>query len=203
MEEIGAGLWWWSVRHPDWTPEDLEDGAGWEQIVSSYALVTDSELLLFDPLIEDWAWLDGQVEEHGPPTILLTLFWHARSSQQVLDRYDGATLWAHEPAAEWIGERTRYTSTFVVGDELPAGVEAIPIHRAQEVAYWLPAQDAAVIGDAILGHGERAGLFPPSWVRDDKVRAAAIEAVRELVDRRPARLLLTHGGPTDPSAVEV
>jgi glyoxylase-like metal-dependent hydrolase (beta-lactamase superfamily II) len=203
MEEIGAGLWWWSVPHPDWTPEDLEDGAGWEQIVSSYALVTDSEFLLFDPLIEDWAWLDGQVEEHGPPTILLTLFWHARSSQQVLDRYDGATLWAHEPAAEWIGERTRYTNTFNVGDDLPGTLEAIPMHRVKEVAYWLPRRDAVVIGDAILGHGDRAALFPPSWVLDEEVRAAAIEAVRQLVERGPTRLLLTHGGPMEPAALEV
>jgi glyoxylase-like metal-dependent hydrolase (beta-lactamase superfamily II) len=205
VEEIAPKLWWWTALHPDWNPEDLEGGEGWEQIVSSYALATDDTFLLFDPLVEDWDSLDRQVEEHGPPAILITLFWHARSAQQLLDRYDGTSVWAYEPAAEWIGERTRYTTKFNAGDSLPAGIEAIPMPRVAEVAYWLPQHNSVVVGDTILRHGDRATLFPATWVarRKQEIIDAAKQSVRELMERSPDRLLLTHGGPTDPSALEV
>jgi glyoxylase-like metal-dependent hydrolase (beta-lactamase superfamily II) len=204
VEEIAPKLWWWTSLHPDWTPEDLEGGEGWEQIVSSYALATDDTFVLFDPLIEDWDSLDRQVEEQGQPAILITLFWHARSAQQLLDRYDGASVWAYEPAAELIGERTRYTNAFRAEDALPAGIEAIPMARAYEVAYWLPQQNSVVVGDTILRHGDRATLFPPSWAyQKQEIIDAAKQSVRELIERNPDRLLLTHGGPTDPEALEV
>ncbi|MGH3080900.1 MAG: hypothetical protein ACRDNH_07165 [Gaiellaceae bacterium] len=202
MQEIATGLWWWTASHPDWTPEDLEHGRGWKQVVSSYALAAGIGLVLFDPLVEDWDWLDRRVEEHGPPAVLITILWHARSSQQILDRYDGASLWSHEPAAEWIGERARVTNTFLPGEELPGGVEAVSMRRIEEVAYWLP-NDAVVVGDTILRHVDRAALCPPTWVRKSETFDAAREAVGALMARGPSDLLLTHGGPTDPGALEV
>ena len=203
MKEIGAGLWCWSLPHPEWAPDDLEDGAGWEQVVSSYALAADGTLLLFDPLVEDWATLDRQVEEHGPPAVLITIMWHVRSAPEIVERYEKASVWAHAPAAAWIGERTRYTDTFDVGDELPGGVEAVPMRRIEEVAYWLPSHSAAVVGDTILGHGDGAAMCPATWVRRSETIEPARQAVRELLGRRPERLLLTHGGPKDPAALQV
>lgn len=203
MEELGPGLWWWTASHPEWTPEDLEGGAGWEQVVSSYAIGARDELVLFDPLVEDWDSLDGLVEQHRPPAILITILWHVRSSQQILDRYAGATLWANEPAAEWIGKRARITHTFHPGDELPGGVEAIPMRRIEELAYLLPEHSAVVVGDTILRHGDRAELCPPTWVRKSETFAGAEQAARELVERAPDRLLLTHGGPTDLEALRL
>jgi glyoxylase-like metal-dependent hydrolase (beta-lactamase superfamily II) len=143
------------------------------------------------------------VEEHGPPAILVTILWHARSSQEILDRYDSAALWAHEPAAEWVGERTRVTNTFKVGEALPGGVEPIHMRRIEEVAFWLPSHNAVVVGDTILGHGDRAALCPPTWVRKSETFEPAREAVRELMARKPDRLLLTHGGPMDPAALDM
>jgi glyoxylase-like metal-dependent hydrolase (beta-lactamase superfamily II) len=203
VQEIAPQLWWWTAPHPDWTPEDLEGGKGWERLVSSYALLAYDKLLLFDPLIEDWAALDRMVEQHGPPAVLITIFWHVRSTQEILDRHEGASVWVHEPAAEWIGERTRYTNVFKVGDEVPGGVEAVDMRRIEEVAYWLPSHNAAVVGDTILGHDGRAELCPATWVRKHETFDAAEEAVRRLMERSPARLLLTHGGPTDPVALQL
>jgi glyoxylase-like metal-dependent hydrolase (beta-lactamase superfamily II) len=203
VEKVAPGLWWWSARHPDWTPEDLEDGEGWEEIVSSYALAADDAFVLFDPLVEDWNWLDRSVEQHGPPAVLITIFWHVRSSQEILDRYEGASLWAHEPAAEWVGERARYTNTFNVGDKLPGSVEAIHMRRIEEVAFSLPDHNAVVLGDTILGHDGRAALCPPTWVRKHETFDAAEDAVRQLMARPPERLLLTHGGPVDPESLQV
>jgi glyoxylase-like metal-dependent hydrolase (beta-lactamase superfamily II) len=203
MKEIAPGLWWWSEAHADWSPEDLEGGQGWEQVVSSYALAADGQLVLFDPLVADWPSLDRLVEAHGAPAVLVTILWHARSSQEILDRYDGAALWAHEPAAEWVAERTRVTNTFNVDDALPGAVEAIHMRRIEEVAFWLPSHNSVVVGDTILGHGDRAALCPPAWVRKHETFEPARQAVTELMQRKPDRLLLTHGGPMEPAALEV
>jgi glyoxylase-like metal-dependent hydrolase (beta-lactamase superfamily II) len=208
VQEIAPGLWWWSAPHPEWTPDAFKDGQGWQQIVSSYALVADDAFVLFDPLIPEgeesafWEALDRDVEHHGPPAILITIHWHVRSSQRILDRYDGATLWAHEPAAEWIGERIRYTNTFTLGDELPGDLEALPMHHYEEVAYWLPDHSATVVGDTILGYEGRARLCPASWLRAEESYDELRLSVQRLLDYPANRLLLTHGGPTDPNAFE-
>ena len=83
VDELGSGVWWWTASHPDWTPEDLEGGAGWEQVVSSFALAAGGDLVLFDPLVDDWDALDRLVAVHGPPAIMITILWHVRSSQRV------------------------------------------------------------------------------------------------------------------------
>jgi glyoxylase-like metal-dependent hydrolase (beta-lactamase superfamily II) len=199
VKEIGPELWWWSAAHPQWTPEDLEAGEGWEQVVSSYALAADG-LVFIDPLVESWEALDRLVETYGSPSVLITILWHVRSAPQILERYEGASVWAHEPAAEWIRERTPVTNTFVTGDDLPGGVEAVHMRRIEEVAYWLPNDNSVVVGDTILGHGESAAMCPPTWVRQSETIEPARDAVRELLERRPDRLLLTHGGPMNPKA---
>jgi glyoxylase-like metal-dependent hydrolase (beta-lactamase superfamily II) len=208
LQEIAPRLWHWTAPHPEWKPSYAR-GGGWEEIVSSYALVADDALVLFDPIVPAdepdrfWEALDGDVEHHGPPSILITLYWHARSSQEIADRYEGTAVWAHEPAARLVGRRVRYTHTFEVGDELPGGVEAIPLHNRDEVAFWLPSHKSTVIGDTILGGDGKARLCPPSWLRKsdsmDEVRAA----VHRILKVPENRLLLTHGGPTDPGALEV
>lgn len=204
VEQIAPGLWHWTAQHPDWNPR-----AGWGQVVSSYALVGDEALLLFDPLVPDdepdrfWEALDRDVDAHGPPEILITIFWHARSTQQILDRYGKGTAWWYEPALKDVGDRVRDPKTFVLGDELPGGVQAADMRQRVEVAYWLPNHYAVVIGDTLLGDGENARLCPESWLDDGDSMDEVLDAVKRLLDRQPSKLLLTHGGPTEPSALEV
>lgn len=201
IEQLAPHLWWWNAPHPDWGPSDFQNGRGWEREVSCYALASDGAFVLFDPLVPRgdegrfWAALDGDVEHHGPPAILLTVFWHARSSQEILDRYEGATTWAHEPSAEPVAERVRLTSTFREGEALPGGVEAIAMHHLDEAAFWLPSHRALVLGDSVLGYEGRAELCPPSWLRESESRAEHEASVRRALERDPERLLLTHGGP--------
>jgi glyoxylase-like metal-dependent hydrolase (beta-lactamase superfamily II) len=209
VNEIAPRLWWWTAPHPEWTPAALKDGRGWQQDVSSYALAAEDAFVLFDPLLPEddepafWEALDGDVEHHGPPAILITIFWHVRSSQAILDRYEGATLWAHERAAEWVAERIRYTNTFTPGGSLPGGVEALPMHHMEEVAYWLPDHGAIVVGDTMLGHDGVARLCPASWLRKEESYDEVRRCVQRVLGYPANRLLLTHGGPTDPNAVEV
>lgn len=202
IEHIAPHLWWWTAPHPDWSPSDFKNGQGWERDVSSYALVGDGSLVLFDPLVpkgdeeEFWKALDGDVEHHGPPAILLTVFWHVRSSPEILERYDGATLWAHQPSADDVRKRVEVTNTFNDGDVLPAAVEGFAMHHMNEAAFWLPSQGALVFGDSYLGYEDGVQACPESWLRrGESKRKLHASLERVLNSTKPGLLLLTHGGP--------
>lgn len=209
LEQIRPHLWWWTAPHPDWEPPDFQDGQGWERDVSSYALVEDDELVLFDPLVPAgdeerfWAALDGDVEHHGPPRILISVFWHARSAREILDRYDGSELFAHAPAAAEVAKRVPVTNTFADGDVPAGGVEAIAMHHMGEAAFWLPSHRALLFGDSVLGYEGRAEPCPASWLRDGESVEELEASVRRAVEREPELLLLAHGGPRPRAQLEL
>lgn len=209
IEQIATHLWWWTAPHPDWTADDFENGQGWERDVSSYALVADNSFVLFDPLVpaDDeerfWAALDGDVEHHGPPSILITVFWHARSAREIADRYEASTVYAHAPAAEEVGKRVAGLRTFAEGDVLPGGVEPITVAFLDEAAFWLPSHRALVFGDSVLGYDGRTELCPASWLGEDGSTEALETSVRRALERGPERLLLTHGGPRPRSELQL
>ena len=194
--ELRPRLWRWTARHPDWTPAEGAD-EGWEPDVGCYAYVAPDggTFVLFDPLVpaDDtegfWRALDDDVAHHGPPVVLLTIFWHARSSQQILDRYEGARLLAYEPAREEIEKRTAVSDVFQLGDELPAG---IAVHAAGgtglEVAYRVSEYDALIVGDSMIARPNEPARV---WPSDESVRSA----LRALLEPQPELLLLTHGEP--------
>jgi hypothetical protein len=208
IEQIRPQLWHWAVPHPEWTPKARgKTGQGWDQMVSSYALVSNGDFVLIDPQIPDdendaaelWTALDGDVEHHGAPAILITLRWHVRSTPRIAERYEGTTIWAPKSETRAIRNRVAYTDTFTTGDELPGGVRAHELTRFKEAVFELPTHKALVFGDVVLD-GPR--LCPPSWLP----KGAAIEdlpgELRPLV-RNAELLLLTHGGPTPAADLEV
>jgi glyoxylase-like metal-dependent hydrolase (beta-lactamase superfamily II) len=194
IEEIAPRLWWWSAPHPEW-----------KQVVSSYAMVADDAFVLFDPLVPEdlWEALDGDVRHHGPPAILITVHFHIRSSRAIVERYDGSTVWGHEPALTKVRRRVGETKSFEEGDELPGAVEAVAMHHMDEAAFWLPSHEALVLGDSVVGTDERAELSPPSWLRKRETVDEQRASVQRALERGPKRLLLTHGGPIDPAALEL
>lgn len=194
IEEIAPRLWWWSAPHPEW-----------KQVVSSYAMVTDDAFVLFDPLVPEdlWEALDGDVRHHGPPAILITVHFHIRSSRAIVERYDGSTVWGHEPALTKVRRRIGETKGFEEGDELPGGIEAVAMHHMDEAAFWLPSHEALVLGDSVVGTDERAELSPPSWLRKRETVGEQRASVQRALERGPKRLLLTHGGPIDRAALEL
>ena len=194
IEEIAPRLWWWSAPHPEW-----------KQVVSSYATVTDDAFVLFDPLVPEdlWAALDGDVRHHGPPAILITVHFHVRSAQEILDRYDGSTLWGHEPALTKMRRRIGETKSFKEGDVLPGGVEAVAMHHMDEAAFWIPSHEALLLGDSVVGKDGRAELSPSSWLRKRETVDEQRASDERALERAPKRLLLTHGGPIDPAALEL
>jgi glyoxylase-like metal-dependent hydrolase (beta-lactamase superfamily II) len=209
IKQIEPHLWWWTAPHPDWGPPDFEDGEGWERDVSCYALFEGEQFVLFDPLVPAgdeerfWSALDGDVEHHGPPAILISVFWHARSSREILDRYDGSTLLAHEASKDEVAKRVPVTRTFSDGETLPGGVEAIAMHHMREAAFWLPGHHALLFGDSVLGYDGRAKPCPPSWLGEGESVEELEASVRRALERDPEQLLLTHGGPRPRSELQL
>ena len=203
VEQLRPGLWRWTTTHPEWTEE--QGGAeGWEAEVSSFALVEEDALVLIDPLVpaEDeneerfWRALDDDVAHHGPPQILLTLFWHVRSSPVIRARYPGARVWAPARRAEEARKRVEVDETFGDGDRLPGGIEVKPtVHRAEEL-FWIPAHRALVAGDVLLGTG--AGgirVCPDSWLVPGVTGSMLRDALQPLLDLPVELVLVAHGEP--------
>jgi len=187
-EELRPGLRRWTGRYDDWKGE-----------VASVALVTDAELVLIDPLLtgEQWDRLEHALGDRQPH-VLLTIHWHARSAAEVAKRFPGARVWAHSRNRAAIARRAPVTDVFRAGDPLPGGLAAMESRPRSEVLLWEPRSGALIVGDALLGDGEKgAGLHtcPASWLPEstdlDDLRASLRPAL-EL----PVELILTsHGAP--------
>jgi hypothetical protein len=206
VEQIRPRLWRWTATHPDWTPE--EGGPdGWDPEVASFALVEDDALVLIDPLVpaEDderfWRALDDDVAHHGPPQILLTVFWHTRSTQTILDRYEGASAYAPSAAADQARERVPTVELFDLGDTLPGGVEARgTVHRAEAVL-WIAKHRALAAGDILLGTRDGGvRVCPDSWLRPGVAGGQVREGLRPLLELPVELLLLAHGRPVRENA---
>jgi len=180
VREVANGLWYWTGRHPGWTP--AAGGVnGWDQEVGCYYYEGPDAVCLFDPLVpmEDrdrfFEALDRDVERAGQPVrILLTVDAHKRSWTELAERYgtDTPPLPPERP-------------------ELPTGV-AVVAEPAGELVFWLPEHRALIAGDVIIGRAH--GLeVPRAWLEDGW--DAAVAALRPLLELPVDRVLVTHGEP--------
>jgi hypothetical protein len=142
MQQLAAGLWRWTARHPAWEADaEPESPADWPPDVGCVAYDAGDAVALIDPLVVDgWAELDALVAGR-PVAVLTTIDFHRRSSADAVARYRATTA-------------------------PPAGVEPIELPAAGETMFWLPERRALVPGDRILGDGSGAlRLCPESWLR--------------------------------------
>jgi hypothetical protein len=185
VRELANGLWYWTGRHPGWTPASGGPD-GWEQEVGCYSYEAPDAICLFDPLVpmEDrdrfYEALDRDVARAGLPVrILLTVDAHKRSWTELAERYgtDTPPLPPERPALP-------------AGVEI--GVEAPGPDGVGELVFWIPEHRALVAGDVILGraHGLEVSR---AWLEDGWDDAVA--ALRPLLDLPVERVLVTHGEP--------
>jgi glyoxylase-like metal-dependent hydrolase (beta-lactamase superfamily II) len=197
VDSIAEGLWRWTARHPDWTP-----GEDWDPVVACAYYEAPDAIVLVDPLVpseEDdrerlLRALDRDVEQAGLPlAVVLTIFWHARSADELARRYDG-TVWAHAPAAG--RAEADVTDAFELGDALPGGIEALDAGRRGEVVFWIPPHRTLVTGDVLLGD-EKGGLelCPEDWLDGDEDRARVLTSLQALRALPVERILPAHGVP--------
>lgn len=187
-EELGPGLWRWTAHHEEWKQE-----------VASVAVVSESALILIDPLFVDDQW---KQLEHGLGNrqlhVLLTIHWHARSAGEVANRFDGARIWANSRNRAAVARRSPVTDVFRAGDELPAGLVALEARPRSEVLFWEPRSRALIVGDALLGDGEKgSGLHtcPPSWLPESATLNDLRKALRPALDLPVEMVLTSHGSP--------
>ena len=180
MEQLAPGLRRWTAFHEEW-----------EQEVASLALETGDGLILIDPL-------DPPRELRRPDHVLLTVFWHGRSTKEL----EPKRVWAHTRSAQPLRNRgVDVTDPFTAGGELPGGLRAFQTARVNEVVFWLPDQRAVAVGDVLLGAGakpqatdERLRLCPERWL-GKATHTDLRESLRPLLALPVQRVLVAHGKP--------
>lgn len=180
IEELAPGLRRWTARHEEWNED-----------VGSLALETADGLVLIDPI-------DPPRGLRRPDHILLTVFWHYRSTFALKAKH----VWASRRTVKALANRgVTVTDPIAADTVLPGGVQALETARHGELVYWLPQQGAVAVGDVLLGAGakprstdEPLRLCPERWLaratHDDLRRS-----LRPLLDRPVRRVLVSHGAP--------
>jgi glyoxylase-like metal-dependent hydrolase (beta-lactamase superfamily II) len=179
LQEIAPGLRRWTARHEEWAED-----------VGSLALESNDGLILIDPL-------DPPRGLRRPDHVLLTVFWHNRSTRDLKAKH----VWAPGSVRALRNRGVEVTDEFSAGDELPGGLQAFQTARANEVVYWLPKQRAAAVGDVLLGAGAKPRatndplrLCPERWLgkaRHEDLRAS----LAPLLELQVSRVLVSHGEP--------
>ncbi len=171
VQQLAPGLWRWTARHPT-----FDDPALGTDVGCVYA-ETEDAVVLIDPLIPAEEGerdrflraLDRDVERlHRPVVIVLTCAWHARSADELRERY-GAT------------------------EAQPPGVVSYPVAE-DEVAFWLPRHRAVVAGDALLGIGELRRC-PDGWVAERGGAEQLLSTLGAMVELDVELVLPSHGDP--------
>jgi hypothetical protein len=184
VQELRPGLWRWTAAHPQWNHAEH-----WGPDVGSvYAELPDA-VVLVDPLVPPdeeerfWPALDRDVEKLGRPVyVLLTVHWHERSVEVILDRYK-AVLWRPEEKIE-----------------LPDGVEPIVVKGADwsEAMFFLTPHRALVVGDLLIGKDGGIELPVPWFPKAEQewARTELKPMLRERLGTLPVELILvSHGEP--------
>jgi glyoxylase-like metal-dependent hydrolase (beta-lactamase superfamily II) len=180
MEEVAPGLRRWTAPHEEWG-----------EAVGSLALETDEGLVLIDPL-------DPPRGLRRPEHVLLTVFWHYRSTPDVRARH----VWASSRTVKALANRgVTVTDPIREDDTLPGGVRALETARRGELVYWLPEQRAVAVGDVLLGAGAKPRptddplrLCPERWL-GQATHADLRRSLQPMLGLPLQRVLVSHGAP--------
>jgi hypothetical protein len=184
--EIGEGMWFWSVAHPDWDGDD-----DWPQQVGQACYAANDALVLFDPLVppgdaaEFWSFVDELRGDAGLPVrVLLTAPWHERSAEMVSDRY-GASVWAHPAGYARL-------SISAVNEALPDGVESFLLEGVDEgeVAFYISAAQTLFVAEFLAGVDGALALVPSPAIHDQELFRASLD---RLLAKPIERVIVAHG----------
>jgi glyoxylase-like metal-dependent hydrolase (beta-lactamase superfamily II) len=192
VEELRAGLWYWTAVHPSWRPEN-GGPTGWEQEVGSYAWDAGSELVLLDP--QSPPTLVDELAGGKEVAVVLTCDWHDRSAAETAERL-GAVV--HLPAGGDGGVEGR---AFEPDSELPGGVVAYQATHPGEVVLWIAEAAALVVGDALVNREGRLEI-PTTWLPEGDTVADVHERLAPLLELPVELVLVTHGEPVRENGAE-
>jgi glyoxylase-like metal-dependent hydrolase (beta-lactamase superfamily II) len=189
VQELRSGLWSWTAPHPDWT-EDQGGPDGWDRIVRSYAHDAGGCIVLIDP-ISPPSLIEGLIEAQDV-AVLLTVYWHARSAAECVERF-GAQVYT--PRASLENTKVSNARPYDLGDELPGGVVALNAYYPEETIFWIPVHHAIVAGDVLLPGDQGLRIQPDSWLPEGVTPKAVRDGLRPLLELPIEHVLLTHGDP--------
>jgi glyoxylase-like metal-dependent hydrolase (beta-lactamase superfamily II) len=186
-EELRPGLRAWTAYHEEW-----------EQDVRGFAIVEPERLVLVDPLLVGAQWEELEELRGGRALdVLVTVHWHVRSAAELRERHPAeTTLWCFEPDRAPVEERLPVDRLFLLGDDLPGGLVALPAPPRPEVVFWDPAHATLIAGDALLGDGELgAGLHlcPEDWTHEENGLATLRSALVPVLELPVEIVGTTHG----------
>jgi glyoxylase-like metal-dependent hydrolase (beta-lactamase superfamily II) len=216
VHELRPGLWHWQARHPEW-----RESEPWSPNVSSYAIVDDERLLLFDPL-----GVPGEIEAlagERETAIVLTAPWHERDAESLVERLGAPVFTPLPDSAEYLMDTYGITAEqagdgspdvvwllreqkgearpYEPGDRLPFGADVVRGHKPNDTVLWLESHRAVISGDTLVDFGQ--GLeINERWLRPGVTREEIAEGLRPLLELPVEHVLATHGGPTDRAALE-
>jgi glyoxylase-like metal-dependent hydrolase (beta-lactamase superfamily II) len=198
VNEIAAGIWHWTRRHPQWHPGPF--GAE----VASYALRDIAGLVIVDPLFVSQA--DEGIDElaelaEGSVRILITIPYHVRSSELVRNRlreagYD-VEIYGHPRCASRF-EDTAGFHPVEGGEELAGGVRvhSFGSPRRMELPFELTSHRALTFGDLVVETGGGALRVWEQWeAKAGWYEGRFLPTLRPLADLDLERVLVTHGAP--------
>ena len=183
MEELRPGLWYWTAKHPTWYGHE----------VGSYAWDSGSTLVLLDPLSPPR--LVDELATGKEVATVLTCDWHDRSAPELVERL-GAAI--HAPAG---GDGGVEAQLFEPGAALPAALVAYQAAHPGEVALWIDALGALVVGDALITREGRLEI-PEKWLPEGDSVAAVRERLAPLLELPVELVLTTHGEPVRENGAE-
>jgi hypothetical protein len=180
MDEIAPGLRRWTAHHEEWNED-----------VGSLALETEDGLVLIDPI-------EPPRTVRKPEHVLLTVFWHYRSTPDLRAK----RVWASGRTVKALANRSvSVTDPIAKGVLLPAGIQSFETARRGELVYWLPDQRALAVGDVLLGAGAKPRptddplrLCPERWL-GKATHAELRRSLRPLLELPVQRVLVSHGAP--------
>jgi hypothetical protein len=188
LENLGAGLWRWELRHPEWHPRTAFGAR-----VGCYAVHHAGGTVLIDPLLDDEVVRALDEIVTGEVVVAVTIPYHVRSSAEAVQRW-GGTIAGHP-----LVERRLPDGTPFHGDEdLPLGLVMHRVTRLKERPLELPEVRALAFGDRVVGldGGLRVWLDRPiTDARREWFRTTGAPALAHLLDVDCERVLVTHGPP--------
>jgi pimeloyl-ACP methyl ester carboxylesterase len=219
VREVRPGVWHWKSEHPEWTPN-----SPWQphhKVVSSYAIVDDGRLFLFDPLA-----LPDEIEQRATGrkvVVVLTAPWHERDTESLVKRLNATVYTALPDSQEDLMQKYGLTAEqaaggspdirwlladdsiekhlFSAGDRLPIGIEVFAGREQNDVLLWFEHRGVVIVGDSLgdFGHGLEIN---PKWLRQGVTREEIAVGLRPLLERPIEVVLTAHSGPTDKAALE-
>lgn len=179
----------------------------WGKPVRCAAYFPEKEVILIDPMLPSgkkrktyWEILDHFIIEKGMPLhILLTVFWHLRSSKVLLRRYKGkVNLWC---PAEGRKKLSVPAIRFKPGDKLPAGIRAFPSVRDYEAVLWINRIKTLFFGDVIHGQkNQKLKFCPRSWLPKGTTHAEFAKTLKPLIKLPVEIVNVGHGDPVTENA---